>query len=159
MNRKQFAYAEKQIRERERRDYRRFFAIVMAIISLLVIGALTSCSTGQKVVYIHDTDSTKEVKTNTKVLHDSVYVDRVREVFMKGDTVFVHDSITKNQYVDIPVIIHDSIIRERTKDVPVEVEKIVKERVRGPLWWIGLIMSAVALLYAAYATFKRFFKK
>ena len=84
--------------------------------------------------YLHDTVRTVQVQ------HDSTYVDRWRTQYVKGDTIYITDEVTKivtkivrdtaYKYVEKPVTI--------SKTETVEVEKTLRWWQKG-LMWIGVV--------------------
>ena len=122
--------------------------IAFAIAMLLFLGCGLLCSScSPKVIteihtqYVHDTTT----------LHDSIFRDRIHTQYVKGDTIFLKDSVFvyKYKYLDKvkEVIVRDSI------PYAVEVEKIVKKRSSydkfcSRFFWITLV--AVLLVIAGW---------
>ena len=127
------------------------FLLIWAIFCAICL-LLASCKTVKPVVeyrdhYIHDT---------TQVV-DSIYQDRVHYIYQRGDTVFKTDSVFlyKYKYLDRNVVeyVHDSV------PYPVEVEKYVTVRSGYDKFcsWFFWIVVVLALLYAAWWAFKKFY--
>lgn len=104
----------------------------------------TGCRT--QVVAVKQTHTSDHDSIRTEYKHDSIYVDRVHNIFVKGDTVRIHDSI----YVEKWRVreLHDSIVKVQTDSIPyvVEVEKPVAYKsgyTRFTSWffWIVLIIA------------------
>ena len=111
---------------------------VLGLIGLMGLIGLVGCKTVKETVevpvYIHDTTQT------VRELHDSIYIDRFREVTKMGDTIYITDSIavikyslitdTAYRYVEKPVTI--------TRTETVEVEKPLRWWQKG-LMWMGVV--------------------
>ena len=114
---------------------RKFVLGLMGLMGLIgLVGCKTVKETVEVPVYIHDTTQT------VRELHDSIYIDRFREVTKMGDTIYITDSIavikyslitdTAYRYVEKPVTI--------TRTETVEVEKPLRWWQKG-LMWAGAI--------------------
>ena len=114
---------------------RKFVLGLMGLMGLIgLVGCKTVKETVEVPVYIHDTTQT------VRELHDSIYIDRFREVTKMGDTIYITDSIavikyslitdTAYRYVEKPVTI--------TRTETVEVEKPLRWWQKG-LMWIGVV--------------------
>lgn len=92
-------------------------------------------------IHRNDNDSIR-----TEYKHDSIYIDRVHNVFVKGDTVRIHDSIYIEKWRDR--FIHDSIVKVKSDSIPypVEVEipvayKSVYTKFTSWFFWIMLAIG------------------
>ena len=114
---------------------RKFVLGLMGLMGLIgLVGCKTVKETVEVPVYIHDTTQT------VRELHDSIYIDRFREVTKMGDTIYITDSIavikyslitdTAYRYVEKPVTI--------TRTETVEVEKPLRWWQKG-LMWMGVV--------------------
>ena len=114
---------------------RKFVLGLMGLMGLIgLVGCKTVKETVEVPVYIHDTTQT------VRELHDSIYIDRFREVTKMGDTIYITDSIavikyslitdTAYRYVEKPVTI--------TRTETVEVEKPLRWWLKG-LMWMGVV--------------------
>ena len=123
---------------------------VIWLIPLLLVGCRSWMQTVEVPVYLHDTVRTVEVQ------HDSTYVDRWHTQYVKGDTIYITDEVTKTKivtkidtayrYIETPVTI--------TTTETVEVEK--------PLtWWqrtfiyIGVGTLALLVLWVLWKVWLR----
>lgn len=94
-------------------------AILIIMAALLMVGCKTTQTIVEKPVYIHDTTQ------SVRVERDSVYVDRWHTIEVKGDTVYVTDSVwvvryfrttdTAYKYIEKPVNVEVTKIQEVTK--------------------------------------------
>lgn len=94
-------------------------AIIIIMAALLMVGCKTTQTIVEKPVYIHDTTQ------SVRVERDSVYVDRWHTIEVKGDTVYVTDSVwvvryfrttdTAYKYIEKPVNVEVTKIQEVTK--------------------------------------------
>lgn len=94
-------------------------AIIIILAALLMVGCKTTQTIVEKPVYIHDTTQ------SVRVERDSVYVDRWHTISVKGDTVYVTDSVwvvryfrttdTAYKYIEKPVNVEVTKIQEVTK--------------------------------------------
>lgn len=79
-------------------------------------------------------------------IHDSVYVDRWHKQYVKGDTVYIHDSI--DRWREHKVYIHDSIDNSRIDTVyqPIEVEKKGSAFLQGSgiAFWVLIAIITIA---------------
>lgn len=126
------------------------------IVILFVFG-MVGCATARPTITNtsnHEQEHTNLQSHNERVV-DSTLIDKLREVIVRNDTVFIHDSIYIFKWRDRYVgdTIHDTLYIERTDtvykpvevQVPVEVEKPIAPFVRNScivLW----SMIAVAIL-------------
>ena len=120
---------------------------VLGLIGLMGLIGLVGCKTVKETVevpvYIHDTTQT------VRELHDSIYIDRFREVTKKNDTIYITDSIavikyslitdTAYRYIERPVTV--------TRTEQVEVKKPLAWWQKG-LMWIGVVglMGLIGLI-------------
>lgn len=90
-------------------------------------------------------DYSAEVRVDSIRVLDSVYIDRIRTVEAKADTVFVTDVKTEYKYRYRDRVQTDTLIVEREKVVMQEVERELTRwqnfRLRA-FWWL---LGAVAL--------------
>ena len=85
-------------------------------------------------VYVHDTTAV------LKEVHDSTYIDRWHTEYLKGDTVFVTNEVTKTKFVTKTDTAYRYIERPITvtRTETVEVEKRLHWWQKG-LMWMGVI--------------------
>lgn len=110
----------------------------------------------------HEREHTNTKSHNERVL-DSTFIDRLREVIVRNDTVFVHDSIYISKWSDRLVTdsIHDTLYINNTDTIiqPVEIENPIAPFVRNSciaLWSIiGVaFLALVCWLLYGFATGK-----
>ena len=111
---------------------------VLGLIGLMGLIGLVGCKTVKETVevpvYIHDTTQT------VRELHDSIYIDRFREVTKMGDTIYITDSIAVIKYS----LITDTAYRYIER--PVTVTRTEQVEVKKPLaWWQKGLMWAGAI--------------
>ena len=110
---------------------------------LLFIICLSGCKTTHEIPVIHDTTYIVNTEYKNRYLHDSVYVDRYHEIFVKGDTVIIHDSVYEHGTIQFYDTVKVTDTCYRYKDVPVEV---IKEKKVVPGWcWILLIVNLITV--------------
>lgn len=129
------------------------FCSVVALASLL-----TGCSclrtTIEVPVYLHDTTySVREV-------HDSIHTDHWHTIEVKGDTTFIHDSLTfyhyifrtdtAYKYVEHPV----EVTITKTRDVAMPLKWWQKS-----FMWVGVASLLVALLCVLAKCWQKFGKR
>lgn len=126
-------------------------------IVILAVFGMVGCATARPTITNtsnHEQEHTNLQSHNERVV-DSTLIDRLREVIVRNDTVYIHDSIYIFKWRDRYVgdTIHDTLYIECTDtiyqpvevEVPVEVDKPIAPFVRNSciaLW----SMIAVAIL-------------
>ena len=114
--------------------------IVMAITALLICALISGCTTTQYVPVIeHHTDTLIQ----TKVQHDSIYINDSTVITEKGDTVKIEKWHTK--YVEKQV--HDTLYIAKNDTVP-QPYPVIKEveRKRTTMDWVLTIMGMLSIL-------------
>lgn len=108
------------------------------------IAALLLCSCAVQRYQPVQRDSTVTVRVDSVVRIDSVYIDRIRTIEAKADTVYVTDIKTEYKFKYLDRVKIDTLIVERERIETVEVEK--------PLtWWQTFRLRAFWVLAAAAA--------
>lgn len=126
-------------------------------IVILAVFGMVGCATARPTITNtskHEQEHTNLQSHNERVV-DSTLIDKLREVIVRNDTVYIHDSIYIFKWRDRYVgdTIHDTLYIEHTDtiyqpvrvEVPVEVDKPIAPFVRNScivLW----SMIAVAIL-------------
>ncbi len=82
------------------------------IIVLLSVVCLASCRT-----YYPTTTNTQQSKDSIRkeYVHDSVFVEKERRIYLQGDTILIHDTVTVTR--EKRTLIHDSIYVHRTDTI------------------------------------------
>ena len=114
--------------------------IVLIIMGLLLCAMLSECTTTQYIPVIeHKTDTLIQ----TKVVHDSIYINDSTVITEKGDTVRIEKWHTK--YVQKEV--HDTTYVAKHDSIPVPYE-VIKEvpRKRTTTDWVLMIAGMLAIL-------------
>ena len=114
--------------------------IVLIIMGLLLCAMLSGCTTTQYIPVIeHKTDTLIQ----TKVVHDSIYINDSTVITEKGDTVRIEKWHTK--YVQKEV--HDTTYVAKHDSIPVPYE-VIKEvpRKRTTTDWVLMIAGMLAIL-------------
>lgn len=134
-----------------------FVAVVILGVILCAL-LLSSCKTAAPIVT--PPASTDSTRVRVEVRVDSVWRDRWHTQYVKGDTIFVRDSITteKTRYIDR----HDTLCVRDSVPYLVEIPKPYRERnaydkatARG--FWV--LLSALVLLIAARIVWRVYLKK
>lgn len=129
----------------------RLFAkkITIGIILLIVSVALFSCKATRTIEVVREVPVEVE-KIVVDKQTDSVYVDRWHTELMKGDTIFVHDSIVRwrervketHDTIEKPITIID------TETVIKEVKKPTPWLVKALAWVVAFSILGIALWVA-----------
>ena len=135
---------------------KRFFLLVLSFVALCLLFVGCSClrTTIEVPVYLHDTTySVREV-------HDSIHTDHWHTIKVKGDTTFIHDSLTFYRYIIRTDTAYKYVER------PVEVTITKTREVAMPLkWWqksfmwVGVASLLVALLCVLAKCWQKFGKR
>lgn len=117
------------------------------LLILLTAICLTSCA----VTHYQPTqrDSTATVKVDSVLVRDSVYIDRIRVVREKADTVYITEYKTqyKYQYRDRVKIDTCYLEKEVTNTVEVERKLTWWQTFRlKAFWWLAAIVAAVVAI-------------
>ena len=115
--------------------------VLTVLITILLCAMCTGCTTTQYIPVIeHHTDTLIQ----TKVVHDSIYINDSTVITEKGDTVRIEKWHTK--YVEKQV--HDTTYVSKTDTVPVPYPVETIREVAQPLaWWQKTLMwLGVALI-------------
>ena len=131
-------------RKKQDKKHRVISCVLIGIICMFIILAFVGCkapgvTSGGMHRQAHDS-------VRTEYIHDSVYVDRWHKQYVKGDTVYIHDSI--DRWRDRKVYIHDSIDNSRIDTVyqPIEVEKKGSAFLHGSgiAFWVLIAIITIA---------------
>lgn len=122
-----------------------FKYLLLLIIGCLMVLAFVGCKTPQLPTLPNSSDRSHDsIRTELRI--DTIYQDRWRKEYRKGDTIFIHDSI--DRWHAHYIYIHDSIDNSRTDTIyqTVEIEKKGSEflRMSGIAFWI--LIAAIAIL-------------
>ena len=113
--------------------------LIHSIVALLLMSLIaTSCKTVAPTVTTPRNDS---IVIRYEYLHDSVYQDRAHYVYLQGDTVFVHDTVTQ-KYFSIKNNV-DTIFLDKEVVVEHPPEKYVPAFYK---WCAGILIVGVILL-------------
>lgn len=144
---------------------KRFQYIVFVMAMILAVG----CATPRPTVSSSHNSEHTNMQSHDERVKDSTLIDRLREVIIRNDTVYIHDSLYIAKWYERVVAdtIHDTLYIEHTDTItqyvelekPVEVEKPIAPFVRNSciaLWVIiGVsILALVAWLVWKFATGK-----
>lgn len=115
------------------------------VIALFICALITMCCTGcsrtiieERPVYVHDTLTTVQLRVDSVLHHDSIYV----ETFTRGDTVFL-TKYTERWHDRIKL--RTDTIRE-VKEVPVTITKTEVKEVPAKLTWWQLFLQWLGCL-------------
>ena len=137
----------KRKNEEESSDFS-IMALCITIALLVVFFLLSSCSSVQHVVL---TERTEEVKTSEVQHTDTIYRDRERVVFIKGDTIHITDSITIEK-VRIRTRA-DTVLRVDSVPYPVEV-KVVEYKRSGYDRFCSISFWSIVGLFILFIAYK-----
>lgn len=120
------------------------------VIVVFLSMALAGCKTVLPVVTPPDVHSHESDRVRTEFVHDTVTIDRLREIVRVGDTVYIHDTTTIKDYRRETV--HDSVYVNNTDTIYQPVERQFTDRELfymksgRALWWIlGLLLGGVLI--------------
>lgn len=130
--------------------------IIRMLVGVLLIWTAVALFSGCKQVQT-------VVEYKERIVHDTLrdtrieWRDRIRDVYTKGDTVFIHDSVAYVLYDSIEkkveVQVHDSIPYE----VPIEKPVRVRSGYDRFCSWAFWIIVVIVLLRIAWWAFKKFY--
>ena len=126
---------------------------VAVLVSVMVTCCRSTRSVAERVevpVIMHDT------VLQWHVVHDSIFVNRFREVVTKGDTVSIRDSVDR-WHVSTK---HDTVYRYAEKPVKTTDKQTVIKEVKKPLFcnWLFWCALCGVSVFSAWLT-AQFFKK
>ena len=125
------------------------------ILPILLI-AFIGCKSVVPTIPTNTHESSRD-SIRTEYKHDSIYTDRWHTIYIKGDTVHVHDSIIKEKYKTI--YIHDSIDNSRTDTIyqTVQVEKQGSAFLRnsGIALWVLIVIFLIAVIIGIVIKFAK----
>lgn len=114
---------------------------------ILLVSAICITSCGITHFQPHTDTYTGEVRVDSVMVRDSVYIDRIREIKTKADTVYITDIKTEYKYKYRDRVKIDTLVVTQT-EVITEVKEVEKEltwwqnfRLKG-FWWLA---GAIAL--------------
>lgn len=124
--------------------------------SLILMLFVTSCKTSKTIESVHDTLYINNKTIDYKYLHDSIYIDRWHNVYTKGDTIFMTDSVVKYKYVinNDTLICTDTIykVRDNFNTEYITVNKY-------PIWPYILFIVILATVYIYFKYIRKHIKK
>ena len=140
---------------------RKIFFIVLTMITMI------GCASSRPIIgesSNHDRDHSN-TRSHVESTTDSTIIDRLREVIMRNDTVYIHDSIYIEKWRERQVkdTIHDTLYINNTDTIRLtitnEVEKPIAPFVRNSciaLWvMIGVaILALIGWIWFGFATGK-----
>ncbi|MGN0227649.1 MAG: hypothetical protein ACI4AI_06280 [Paludibacteraceae bacterium] len=137
----------KRKNEEESSDFS-IMALCITISLLVVFFMLSSCRSVQHVVL---PERTEEVKASSVQHTDTIYRDRERVVFIKGDTIHITDSITIEK-VRIRTRA-DTVLRVDSVPYPVEV-KVVEYKRSGYDRFCSISFWSIVVLFILFIAYK-----
>ena len=137
----------KRKNEEESSDFS-IMALCITIALLVVFFMLSSCRSVQHVVL---PERTEDVKTSAVQNTDTIYRDRERVVFIKGDTIHITDSITIEK-VRIRTRA-DTVLRVDSVPYPVEV-KVVEYKRSGYDRFCSISFWSIVGLFILFIAYK-----
>ena len=136
--------------DNHRLKIRPFFFVLLACLMM-------GCASG------HLTPSTQHSENNTVILkdtcfiHDSIFVERYQNVYIKGDSVIVEREVTKYRDRFRYKTVHDTTLVTKTDTIMVDVpvEKVVENNVVPK--WIGwsLLFNCLVIVFCIWRIWKR----
>lgn len=142
-----------------KRDNPILVQLLIVIFFCIAILAFVGCKATEPLVMVGTHDQTRDgVRIEYK--HDSIFIDCIHKEFIKGDTVWIHDSIYEIRYQEIEV--HDSIKIEIRDSVPYKVEVQVPKKyvpkyyknVSKGFW----VLLAIVLVWVGFKAYKLYLK-
>ena len=103
--------------------------VITIALVLLTFALLVSCKTLPPVASGSHTQTRDSVRT--EYYYDSIYIDRWHTKWMKGDTVFIHDSIWRDRFK------HDSIFIDKFINITDTIPVVVEVEKKGASFWKG----------------------
>ena len=131
--------------------------LLLLIIGCMILLAFIGCKSMPQLPTPSGTHESSRDSIRTELRIDTIYQDRWHNVYMKGDTVFVHDSIDRWRIHE--VYIHDSIDNSRIDTVyqKIEIEKqgSVFLRNSGIALWVILAIIFLAVIVGIVLKFAK----
>lgn len=117
------------------------------ILILIIIVMCVSCKSTQT-LQTHDTVYVNNTEYITDRVIDSVYINRVHEVFVKGDSVFTVDTI----YRDRTRLVYDTFIKSDTVFISSheEVKPAPEKNKCNPIFPIMIIVGCIGFCVLSY---------
>lgn len=135
-----------------------FFSLIFSALLYMLLTFLFSSCAAPKVVYVPVVKDS--IQTRTEVRVDSVWRDRVRTEYVKGDTVRILDSVIVQsfQYRDRAdtVIVRDSIPVLRDVPGPVVYKRTDYDKFCSRAFWSIVIFALLVIVL--YFTKKYYFR-
>ena len=130
----------------------RWYRNILILAAVLVV----SCKTLPTPTPTNSHDSSRD-SIRTEYVHDSITIERLRTIIIKGDTVHVHDSIIKEKYKYI--FVHDSIDNSRIDTIykTVQVERPYKQFLvnSGIALWVLIVLFIIAIIIGIVIKFAK----
>lgn len=105
------------------------------ILLFLILLVVVSCKTVAPVVETPRNDS---IVLRYEYLHDSIYIDRAHYEFLKGDTVYLHDTVTQKYFSIVNKV--DTIYLDKEVVITHPPEKYVPSFYK---WCAGILISGI----------------
>lgn len=129
--------------------------IFIVTIALVVVGCKTLPTITNSSSYEREHNNTQSHKESVV---DSTFIERLREVIIRNDTVYIHDSIFVYKWRDRQITdsIHDTLYVNKTDTIikPVEVEKPIAPFVRNSCIALWSIIGVAILAIVAWIVWK-----
>lgn len=132
---------------------------ILAVTAMIGIAMMFgSCKSAQQYIVVHDTIENTIYKKDIETIHDSIYTDRWHDRYIKGDTIYMRDSVLVVRYRDRDVVKVDTMYLYKSAETPYPVPVVEEKKVRGFFWWAGLVAWVGAVAYSAIKIY-RYIKK
>lgn len=105
------------------------------ILLFLILLVVVSCKTVAPVVETPRNDS---IVLRYEYLHDSIYIDRAHYEFLKGDMVYLHDTVTQKYFSIVNKV--DTIYLDKEVVITHPPEKYVPSFYK---WCAGILISGI----------------
>ena len=142
-----------------KRDNPILVQLLIAIFFCIAILAFVGCKATEPLVMVGTHDQTMD-SVRIEYKRDSIFIDRVHKEIIKGDTVWIHDSI----YVAVlkEILVHDSFRIEIHDSIPYKVEVQVPKKyvpkyyknVSKGFW----VLLAIVLVWVGFKAYKLYLK-
>lgn len=122
--------------------------------SLVIMLGWLGCASSKPTISnaSHHKEKHSNEQSHNEVRVDSILIEKLREVIIKGDTTYIHDSIFIEKWRERQVVdsVHDTLYIDRTDTVrvPVEIEKPIAPFVRNSCiaLWVIIGVAILALI-------------
>ena len=142
--------AQRANEELRMRNPKSCFSVLVFVFVFVFVCLATSCKTVAPTVTTPRNDS---IVIRYEYLHDSVYQDRAHYVYLRGDTVYIHDTVTQ-KYFSIKNNV-DTVYLDKEVVIDHPPEKYIPKFYRI----CTLILALLLLYYVLRLVYRLYFRK